>query len=50
MRRHLIRFACIPAAIAMYILGVDTGCLALFCGGVMFELLFWKRLLLTSKS
>ncbi|HWX03845.1 hypothetical protein [Collimonas sp.] len=41
--KHVITLSCLAGALAMYVLGSDTGVVAFFVAGVVLEICFWKR-------
>ncbi|NKI72574.1 hypothetical protein GN109_24455 [Collimonas pratensis] len=41
--KYVITLGCLAGALAMYVLGSDTGVVAFFAAGMMLELCFWKR-------
>ncbi len=50
MKRYLITLALLVAAIICYAASWNTGAIALFAIGGLFELAFWLRLIQSSKS
>ena len=48
--KHLITLGCLTAAVAMYILGLESGAAILFAIGILFEVTFWKRVLNLRKN
>ena len=48
--RHLLTFAFLIAAFALYYLGLGYGAAALFVAGMVCELVFWKRLLRRNRA
>ena len=50
MKHHLITLALLVAAVICYAASWNTGAIALFAIGGVFELAFWLRLIRSSKS
>ena len=48
--RHLITLALLVAAIICYAVSWNTGAIAMFAIGGVFEFVFWSRLIPSSKS
>jgi len=50
MKRHLITLALLVAAVICYAASWNTGAIALFAIGGVFEFAFWSRLIRNPKS
>lgn len=50
MRRHLITLAFLGAAATLWYLGLRDDAALLIAGGILFEIVFWKRLFRRHKT